>query len=118
MEGHEMTYLIVRHKGNRYSVFCPETYGMGTWGMGSQDSIIKKRKHWYIRYWKGGNYDLDIPDYEEDIRLNVVFTSKRRNAVSAYLMRSKACAADFMRIQADIDEAHKDLIAFNRWCRK
>ena len=114
---HKLTYLLVHHRGNRYCVLCPETYGMDTWGSNVQEDLIKKRKHWYTTYWREGNYNLDIPDYKEETRLNVVFTATRKHDIIAYLVGAKARMIDIAQADIDIDQANRDWNTFGGFTR-
>ena len=64
-----MRYLLVKN-GKEVHLYSPDTYGMETWGTNDQDSIIFKRKYWYISSWSAGNEWID--DREYDFKLNVV----------------------------------------------
>jgi hypothetical protein len=45
-----MRYLLVKEKNNKFNLYCPEIFGIETWGELSQKSLEKKRKYWYIHY--------------------------------------------------------------------
>lgn len=95
-------YLLVRSRGNRYKLYSPDTYGADTWGFNSQLSLEKKRKYWYIRYWRGGSFDLDIPDYKEDIRLNVVMETSSYEDIVEYMRKAKAPTSEFKRVYREM----------------
>jgi len=83
-----MTLLLVRNSKSSYSLLSPNTYGTDTWGMSSQRSLIKKRKHWYTTCWFGGNDYID--DYYSEDRINVVLETKDIDEVLKYLQNKKA----------------------------
>ena len=109
-----MTYLIHRARGNRYWFYCPDTYGMETWGMNSQEEIIFKRKHWYVHTWRAAPF-FDCEDYTEDVKLNIVFVSSSEKEVFEWLEEHKARQEDIETIRKDIAEAKKDLEEFTSW---
>ena len=41
-----MKFLVVK-EDKYYNIYCPQIYGMETWGTNNQVSIVKKRKNWY-----------------------------------------------------------------------
>lgn len=65
-----MTFLLIKYN-KKLDVVSPETYGMDTWGSWShQESIEKKKKYWYTRYWSPGGEWLE--DTVVERKLNVV----------------------------------------------
>ena len=50
LEAINMRYLLVKEKNKKtYTLYCPDTYGVETWGSdSSQTGLKKKRKSWYI----------------------------------------------------------------------
>ena len=70
----ELTFLLVENEDKTIDLYCPETYGMDTWGMTSQDSLKKKNDKWYAHYWCDGGQWLD--DINEDYELNVIFETQ------------------------------------------
>jgi len=112
-----ITYLLVRHRGNRYSIYSPDTYGADTWGMNTQEDLIFKRKHWYATYWRGGSFELDIDDYEEETRLNVVLESNNPSSVFTYLIKHRARAENIENIRKDIDKIQEDWKKIDEWAK-
>ena len=57
-----MRYLLVKEKNKKsYNLYCPDTYGVETWGSSSsQIGLKKKRKTWSIETWcYGGEWSED-----------------------------------------------------------
>ena len=69
-----LTFLLIENEDKTIDLYCPETYGMDTWGMTSQDSLEKKNDKWYCHYWCDGGQWLD--DINEDYELNVIFETQ------------------------------------------
>lgn len=110
-------YLLVRHRGNRYSVYSPDTYGMRTWGMNTQEDLIFKRKHWYTTYWRGGNFEFDIDDYEEESRLNVVLETHTPKCVIDFLKAHRARPETIEAITKGIEAIQEDWKTIDEWAK-
>lgn len=114
---HRITYLLVRHRGNRYSIYSPDTYGADTWGMNTQEDLIFKRKHWYTTYWRGGSFRLDIDDYEEETRLNVVLETHTPECVIDFLKAHRARPETIKAITEGIAAIQKDWKKIDEWAK-
>ena len=56
------------------NVYDTELYGMKTWGSNRQESIVKKRKHYYFRIWQGAavsTFEASETVYEQ--RIEVIY---------------------------------------------
>ena len=106
-------YLLVKYK-NTYEVLSPETYGMATWGMNSQDGLEKKRKNWYTTYWRAGNEWVD--DYSEEYKLNVVVETTNLSEVFRYLENHKC--TNLTKVLEQIKEIIKDAADLEAWLKK
>ena len=41
-----MKYLLVKEKGKKnYTLYCPDTFGVETWGSGSYQTGLKKKRY-------------------------------------------------------------------------
>lgn len=80
-----MVYLLVKEKGKKnYTLYCPATYGVESWGSGSyQTSLKKKRKSWYVESWSYGGEWLE--DEINEYRLNVVKETSDLDDIIRYL---------------------------------
>ena len=45
-----VNYLLVK-ENDRFTLYCPDIFGIETWGGTSQVSLEKKRKYWYVNHW-------------------------------------------------------------------
>lgn len=80
-----MRYLLVKEKGKRkYNLYSNETFGMNTWGSSSQDSLVKKKKYWYVQHWSAGNEWIEDEEYE--YKLNVVKETADLDEIISYLV--------------------------------
>ena len=82
-----MVYLLVKEKGKRkYELYCPETYGVESWGSSSsQTGLKKKRKSWYIETWYYGGEWLE--DEIIETKLNVVKETADLDEIIRYLAK-------------------------------
>ena len=83
-------YLLVKEKNKKaYNLFCPDIYGAETWGSGSsQTGLKKKRKAWYIETWYYGGEWLD--DETIETKLNVVKEAADLDEIIYYLAKHNA----------------------------
>ena len=79
-------YLLTAHRG-QINLYSPNTYGHETWSSNSQDSIIKKRKHWYFSYWSAGYGDY-FDDVVTEYKMNVILEAKSLFSIIAYTERN------------------------------
>lgn len=70
----KLTFLLVKNEDKTIDLYCPETYGMDTWGMSTQKSINKRDDGWYYTYWSDGGEWLE--DTREEYKLNVILETK------------------------------------------
>ena len=109
-----MILLLIKNSKTNYSLLSPDTYGMATWGTNSQDSLEKKRKHWYTTHWIEGNQWED--DYIEEYKLNVVLETTNIEEIVIYLFERKAkCINDILDSFKKIVD---DYISFMKWTMK
>lgn len=109
-----MKYLLVKEKNNKFTLYCPEIYGMNTWGESSQVSIEKKRKYWYIVHWTAGNDYID--DVIESYRLNVVLETPHLQQVISYITANVANNRPVIEsILVQAQGIYYDYVAFERW---
>ena len=82
-----MRYLLVKEKNKKiYALYCPDTYGVETWGSGSsQTELKKKRKSWYIETWCYCGEWLD--DEITETKLNVVKETTDLDEIIHYLVK-------------------------------
>lgn len=82
-----MRYLLVKEKGKRiYNLYCPDTFGVESWGSSSsQTGLKKKRKFWYIETWYYGGEWLD--DEIVETKLNVVKETADLDEIIHYLAK-------------------------------
>ena len=85
-----MRYLLVKEKNKKtYTLYCPDTYGVDSWGSSSsQTSLKKKRKSWYIETWCYCGDWLD--DEIIETKLNVVKETADLDEIISYLARHNA----------------------------
>lgn len=94
-----MKYLLVKEKGKKFSLYCPESYGLPSWGSSSfQTSIIKKRKFWYINTWIAGNEWVD--DEEIESKLNVVLETSDLDEIVRYVMQHNEKEIEYLLKEA------------------
>ncbi len=106
-------YLIIKYR-NTYTVYSPNTFGAKTWGSNDQESIEKKRKHWYYVNWRACPYE-DGDDWNEQYKLNVVYETTELADVFNYLQahnskdleKNKAQIKDILDTQAMIQQWYK-----------
>ena len=106
-------YLLAK-ENNKFTLYCPDLFGLETWGGRRQLSLEKKRKYWYITQWTAGN------DYVEDVndscRLNVVLEATDLQEVLNYVIRttnSSPAAIESILVQAQ--EIQNERVAFENW---
>ena len=85
-----MRYLLVKEKNKKtYTLYCPDTYGVDSWGSSSsQTSLKKKRKAWYIETWCYCGDWLD--DEIIETKLNVVKETADLDEIINYLEKHNA----------------------------
>ena len=109
-------YLLVK-EGKQFKLYCPETFGLDTWGSRHQTSLEKKRKYWYVTNWAAGNDYID--DSEESYRLNVVLETPDLHEVMNYVIKNTTDKArpiiESLLVQAQ--ELYHERVAFEAWAR-
>ena len=103
-------YLLVK-ENNKFELYCPDIYGVETWGSRNQTTLEKKRKYWYLTHWTAGTEDTD--DIEESIRLNVVLEAVELEQVLGYIMQVCPAAIEDILVQAQ--ELYHERVAFENW---
>lgn len=106
-----MLLLLVRRKGNKFGLLCPETYGSETWGGYTQRSLEKARKNWYDVYWEFRG--LEEEEYTEKTKINVVFESKSICEVLNYVADHNK--KEIKHIIKDYEALAKHYIDFIKW---
>ena len=83
-------YLLVKEKNKKaYTLYCPDTYGVESWGSSSsQTGLEKKRKAWYVKTWRYGGEWLD--DETIETKLNVVKETADLDEIIHYLAKHNA----------------------------
>ena len=104
-----MIYLVTK-KG---TVYIPAIYGCETWGGTSQDSIEKKRKHWYFVCWRSGYYDN--PDYTEHIKINVALETTSLSEVLKFIRNLKLTKEEKAKKLDEIKEQIGKYLDFEKW---
>ncbi len=103
-------YLLAK-ENNNFKLYCPDLFGIESWGARSQVSLEKKRKYWYITTWSAGDDYTD--DTEESVRLNVVLEATELAQVVNYIMRVCPSAVESILMQAQ--EIYHERVAFENW---
>jgi glycerol-3-phosphate dehydrogenase len=103
-------YLLV-YENNKFTLYCPDIFGIGSWGSSSQVSLEKKRKYWYVVHWTAGNEYID--DIEESYRLNVVLEAAELEQIINYVMKNCPAAVESVLVQAQ--EIYHERVAFENW---
>ena len=103
-------YLVAK-ENNKFILYCPDLFGVETWGARSQVSLEKKRKYWYITTRSAG--DDCNEDTEESVRLNVVLEATELEQVVNYIM--KVCPAAIESILIQAQELYHERVAFENW---
>ena len=109
-----MRLLLVRHKCNRFSLYCPDVYGMHTWGTNDQDGISHKRKYWYIEHWSAGNDWIDDTFYS--YKLNVVLEANDIDTIINYVKEHNS--KELYNIIEEASNIFADYFAFLKWVYK
>ncbi len=108
-----MRYLLIKDS-SKFKLYCPETFGLATWGSTSQTSLEKKRKYWYISHWTAGNDYIE--DSVETYRLNVVLeTSDLRKVLKYVSKETKNNRAAIESILVQAQNLYHDQVAFTSW---
>ena len=108
-----MTYLLVT-SGKDVHLYSPDTYGMETWGMNRQESIIKKQKYWYISSWIAGNEWVDDREYE--FKLNVIIETNDKDRIKNFVEENYPNC--LKRILEELETIEKDAKDFDDWCHR
>ena len=106
-------YLLAK-ENNKFKLYCPDLFGIESWGDRSQVSLEKKRKYWYITYWSAGNDYVD--DVEESYRLDVVLEATDLQQVLNYIIKetnSNSAVIESILVQAQ--EIQNERVAFENW---
>ena len=109
-----MKYLLVKEKGKKYSLYCPEIYGWHSWGSNAQTSIIKKRKSWYINTWIAGNEW--VKDEEWQSKLNVVLETSDLDEIIRYVTLHNEKEIEYLLKCAR--EIYNEYLDFKEWICK
>lgn len=108
-----MKYLLIQEK-TKFKLYCPETYGLETWGSTSQTSLEKKRKYWYVSHWTAGNEYIE--DSVETYKLNVVLETSNLREVFKYVSKeTKNNRAAIESILVQAQNLYHDWVAFTSW---
>lgn len=106
-------YLLAK-ENNKFKLYCPDIFGVDSWGSTNQTSLEKKRKYWYITYWSAGNEYTD--DTEESIRLNVVLEATSLQQVLSYIIKeTKNNQGIIESILVQAQEIQNERVAFENW---
>ena len=113
-----MTYLLVKEKNNKFTLYSPETFGMDSWGdIYHQTSLKKKKKYWYIESWSAGNEWTE--DSVEQFKLTVVLETKSLQEVLNYVIKdTKGSQAAIGSVLVQAQEIYHDWVEFENWCAK
>ena len=103
-------YLLAK-ENNKFKLYCPDLFGIESWGARQQVSLEKKRKYWYITTWSAGDDYND--DTEESVRLEVVLEAASLEQVVNYIMRVCPAAIESILVQAQ--EIYHERVAFENW---
>lgn len=103
-------YLVVK-ENDKFTLYCPDLFGIESRGERRQVSLEKKRKYWYITTWSVGDDYTD--DTEESVRLNVVLEAAELEQVINYIMRVCPAAIESILIQAQ--EIYHKRVALENW---
>ena len=103
-------YLVAK-ENDKFTLYCPDLFGIESWGARSQVSLEKKRKYWYITTWSAGDEYHD--DTEESVRLNVVLEATDLDQVVNYIMGVCPAAIESILVQAQ--EIYHERVAFENW---
>lgn len=106
-------YLLAK-ENDKYTLYCPDIYGIESWGMTSQTSLEKKRKYWYITHWTAGNDYVD--DVTESYKLNVVLEAEELQTVLNYVITETGndpAVIESILVQAQ--EIYHERVAFENW---
>lgn len=103
-------YLVAK-EDDKFKLYCPDIFGLESWGTRRQVSLEKKRKYWYITTWSAGDDTND--NIEESIRLNVVLEATELEQVVNYIMKVCPTAIESILIQAQ--ELYHERVAFENW---
>jgi hypothetical protein len=103
-------YLVAK-ENDKFTLYCPDIFGIESWGARSQVSLEKKRKYWYITTWSAGDDYHD--DIEESVRLNVVLEATDLDQVVNYIMGVCPAAIESILVQAQ--EIYHERVAFENW---
>jgi hypothetical protein len=103
-------YLVAK-ENDKFTLYCPDIFGIESWGARSQVSLEKKRKYWYITTWSAGDEYHD--DTEESVRLNVVLEATDLDQVVNYIMGVCPTAVESILVQAQ--EIYHERVAFENW---
>ena len=109
-----MTYLLVKERNNKFTLHCPEIYGLDTWGTTSQVSLEKKKKYWYISHWTAGNDYVD--DIIEKFKLNVILETLELQKILDYIIINvpdNTAIIESILVQAQ--EIYHEYTAFEQW---
>ena len=103
-----MIYLLVKEKNKKtYTLYCPDIYGVDSWGSSSsQTSLKKKRKAWYIETWRYCGDWLDDEIIETE--LNVVKETADLDEIINYL--SKYNAKEIKHIYKDARKIYNEYL--------
>ena len=107
-----MRNLLVKEKNNNFKLYSPDTYGMDSWGDTSQDSLVKKKKHWYIQHWSAGNDWIE--DTTEEYKLNVILETSDLDEIIRYVITHNNDRKLIEYILVEAQNIYTDYINFSR----
>lgn len=107
-----MRYLLAKEKGKKqYSLYCPDTYGSHSWGSTTQNSLIKKRKSWYINYWSAGNEWIEDEEYQ--YKLNIVLETSDLDEIIRYVAQHNE--KEIEHLLKDARVIYNEYLDFSEW---
>ena len=110
-----MKYLLVKGRGNTFKIYSPDIFGLDTYvyGASSQESIIKKKKHWYMHFWSAGNDWIE--ETNESYKLNVVLETADIDEILTYIINKKVDRRSIETLLTEARELYTKYIEFVRW---
>ena len=105
-----MLFLIIK-TGDNLEVVSPETYGMDTWGMSTQEAIEKRKDGWYSTYWSDGGQWLE--DINEEDKLDVVLETENFEEVLKYFIKDSS--KNYRKAIASVKEIINDYLDYEDW---
>lgn len=112
-----MIYFLLAKYENEYHLYCPETYGLATWGDGYyQESIEQEDSKWFFHTWSAGNEWTE--DELDQTDIPVVLTTSSLKRVIRYLKNHKATVEEIKAILAEAKEIIWDYMIIEEWTKR